>query len=56
MIHTTILAAETEHSPIVPLWQELVLGSIAFAIIALQAYVFTVLTASYIQGSLSEAH
>jgi F-type H+-transporting ATPase subunit b len=26
-------AAETEHSPIVPLWQELVLGSIAFALI-----------------------
>jgi F-type H+-transporting ATPase subunit a len=27
-----------------------------FAVIALQAYVFTVLTASYIQGSLAEAH
>ena len=27
-----------------------------FAVIALQAYVFTVLTASYIQGSLSEGH
>jgi len=27
-----------------------------FAVIALQAYVFTVLTASYIQGSLSEEH
>jgi F-type H+-transporting ATPase subunit a len=27
-----------------------------FAIIALQAYVFTVLTASYIQGSLAEGH
>ena len=42
MIHTTILAAETEHSPIVPLWQELVLGSIAFAIICfvLMKFVF----------------
>jgi F-type H+-transporting ATPase subunit a len=27
-----------------------------FAIIVLQAYVFTVLTASYIQGSLAEGH
>jgi F-type H+-transporting ATPase subunit a len=27
-----------------------------FAVIALQAYVFTVLTASYIQGSLAEGH
>ena len=27
-----------------------------FAIVALQAYVFTVLTASYIQGSISEGH
>jgi F-type H+-transporting ATPase subunit b len=38
------LAAEeaTEHSPIVPLWQELVVGSIAFAILCfvLMRYVF----------------
>jgi F-type H+-transporting ATPase subunit a len=27
-----------------------------FAVIVLQAYVFTVLTASYIQGSLAEGH
>jgi F-type H+-transporting ATPase subunit a len=27
-----------------------------FAVIALQAYVFTVLTASYLQGSLAEGH
>ena len=27
-----------------------------FAVICLQAYVFTVLTASYIQGSLAEEH
>jgi F-type H+-transporting ATPase subunit b len=35
-------AAETTHNPIIPLWQELVLGAIAFAIIAwvLMKYVF----------------
>jgi F-type H+-transporting ATPase subunit a len=27
-----------------------------FAIIVLQAYIFTVLTASYVQGSLAEGH
>jgi F-type H+-transporting ATPase subunit b len=34
---THFLAAETEveHNPIIPLWQELVLGSIAFALICL---------------------
>jgi F-type H+-transporting ATPase subunit b len=41
---TTYLAAaaETEHSPIQPLWQELVLGTIAFAIVAyvLMKFVF----------------
>ena len=41
---TAILAAETEveHNPIIPLWQELVLGSIAFALICfvLMKYVF----------------
>ncbi len=40
-----ILAAEggeVEHSPIIPLWQELVLGSIAFALICfvLMKFVF----------------
>jgi F-type H+-transporting ATPase subunit b len=41
---TYFLAAETEveHNPIIPLWQELVLGSIAFALICfvLMKYVF----------------
>jgi F-type H+-transporting ATPase subunit b len=41
---TAILAAETEtpHNPIIPLWQELVLGSIAFALICyvLMKFVF----------------
>src|SRR3712207_3173529 len=38
----TYLAAEAEHSPILPLWQELVLGSIAFAIVCfvLMKFVF----------------
>ncbi|HKO28548.1 MAG TPA: F0F1 ATP synthase subunit B [Solirubrobacteraceae bacterium] len=36
------LAAEAEHNPIVPLWQELVLGAIAFAILCyvLMKFVF----------------
>jgi F-type H+-transporting ATPase subunit b len=36
------VAAEVEHSPIVPLWQELVLGAIAFAVICfvLMKFVF----------------
>jgi F-type H+-transporting ATPase subunit b len=39
---TTYLATEAEHNPIVPLWQELVLGSIAFAIVCyvLMKFVF----------------
>jgi F-type H+-transporting ATPase subunit b len=41
---TAILAADTEvvHNPIIPLWQELVLGSIAFALICyvLMKFVF----------------
>jgi F-type H+-transporting ATPase subunit b len=44
MIDTYLLAAAegTQHSPIVPLWQELVLGTIAFAIVAwvLMKFVF----------------
>ena len=39
---TTYLAAVAEHNPIVPLWQELVLGAIAFAVVAwvLMKFVF----------------
>jgi len=39
---TTFLAAEAEHNPIVPLWQELVLGTIAFGLICfvLMKFVF----------------
>ncbi|GIE93834.1 F0F1 ATP synthase subunit B [Paractinoplanes rishiriensis] len=41
-MYETYLAAETEHNPIIPLWQELVLGTIAFAVIAfvLMKFVF----------------
>jgi F-type H+-transporting ATPase subunit b len=36
------LAAEAEHNPIIPLWQELVLGAIAFAVVCfvLMKFVF----------------
>jgi F-type H+-transporting ATPase subunit b len=36
------LAAEAEHNPIVPLWQELILGAIAFAVVCyvLMKFVF----------------
>jgi F-type H+-transporting ATPase subunit b len=34
MVHTTYLAAEATINPIVPLWQELVLGAISFAVVA----------------------
>jgi F-type H+-transporting ATPase subunit b len=39
---TTYLAAEATHNPIVPLWQELVLGTIAFAVVCfvLMKFVF----------------
>ena len=33
MLNTYLAAEETAHNPIVPLWQELVLGTIAFAIV-----------------------
>ena len=42
MITTYLAAAETEHNPIIPLWQELVLGTIAFGIVCfvLMKFVF----------------
>jgi F-type H+-transporting ATPase subunit b len=62
----TFLAAEaagTEHNPIVPLWQELVVGSIAFAIVCfvLMKYVFPRMEATFqarveaIEGGLKRA-
>jgi F-type H+-transporting ATPase subunit b len=56
-------AAEVEHDPIVPLWQELVLGSIAFAILCfvLMKYVFPVMEKTFaarvdaIEGGLKRA-
>jgi len=40
--HTTYLAAEESINPIIPLWQELVLGIVAFAVVAwvLMKFVF----------------
>jgi F-type H+-transporting ATPase subunit b len=42
MLNTYLAAEETAHNPIVPLWQELVLGTIAFAIVCwvLMKFVF----------------
>ena len=61
----TILAAEggTEHNPIVPLWQELVLGIIAFALICyvLMKFVFPRMEATFrarvdaIEGGIKRA-
>jgi F-type H+-transporting ATPase subunit b len=56
-------AAETKHSPIVPLWQELVLGSIAFAILCfvLMKYVFPMMEKTFaarvdaIEGGIKRA-
>jgi F-type H+-transporting ATPase subunit b len=41
-LNITYLAAETEHNPIFPLWQEIVLGVIAFSLLCfvLMKYVF----------------
>jgi len=38
----TVLAAEAEHNPIIPVWQEIVLGSIAFGVLCfvLMKFVF----------------
>jgi F-type H+-transporting ATPase subunit b len=59
------LAAEggTEHNPIIPLWQELVLGSIAFAILCfvLMKFVFPVMEKTFaarvdaIEGGIKRA-
>jgi F-type H+-transporting ATPase subunit b len=61
----TYLAAEggTEHNPIIPLWQELVVGSIAFAILCfvLMKFVFPVMEKTFaarvdaIEGGLKRA-
>jgi F-type H+-transporting ATPase subunit b len=42
MIHTTYLAAAEQINPIIPLWQEVVLGIVAFAVVAwvLMKFVF----------------
>jgi F-type H+-transporting ATPase subunit b len=62
-----LLAAEggeaTEHNPIIPLWQELVLGSIAFALLCfvLMKYVFPIMEKTFaarvdaIEGGIKRA-
>jgi F-type H+-transporting ATPase subunit b len=60
---TAYLAAETEHNPIIPLWQELVLGTIAFAILCyvLMKFVFPQMEKTFaarvdaIEGGLKRA-
>jgi F-type H+-transporting ATPase subunit b len=60
---TTYLAAEAEHNPIVPLWQELVLGTIAFGILCfvLMKFVFPQMEKTFaarvdaIEGGLKRA-
>jgi F-type H+-transporting ATPase subunit b len=62
---TFLAAAEggTEHNPIIPLWQELVVGSIAFAIlcVVLMKFVFPVMEKTFaarvdaIEGGLKRA-
>jgi len=57
------LAAEAEHNPIIPLWQELVLGTIAFAILCyvLMKFVFPQMEKTFaarvdaIEGGLKRA-
>jgi len=62
---TFLVAPEggTEHNPIIPLWQELVVGSIAFAILCyvLMKFVFPVMEKTFaarvdaIEGGLKRA-
>src|SRR3954453_375745 len=58
-----VLAAETEHNPIKPIWQEIVLGTIAFAILCfvLMKFVFPMMEKTFaarvdaIEGGLKRA-
>ena len=59
----TTLAAEAEHNPIVPLWQEIVVGTIAFAILCfvLMKFVFPMMEKTFaarvdaIEGGIKRA-
>jgi F-type H+-transporting ATPase subunit b len=60
---TTVLAAEAEHNPIVPIWQELVLGTIAFGVLCfvLMKFVFPMMEKTFaarvdaIEGGIKRA-
>jgi len=60
---TTVLAAEAEHNPIVPIWQEIVLGTIAFSILCfvLMKFVFPMMEKTFaarvdaIEGGIKRA-
>src|SRR3954447_19025510 len=60
---TTVLAAEAEHNPIVPIWQEIVLGLIAFGILCfvLMKFVFPMMEKTFaarvdaIEGGIKRA-
>ena len=63
LIYLAAEAGETEHNPIIPLWQELVLGSIAFALICfvLMKFVFPLMEQTFrarvdaIEGGIKRA-
>jgi F-type H+-transporting ATPase subunit b len=60
---TTVLAAEAEHNPIVPVWQEVVLGFIAFSVLCfvLMKFVFPMMEKTFaarvdaIEGGIKRA-
>src|SRR3954471_21051023 len=60
---TTVLAAEAEHNPIIPIWQEIVLGTIAFAVLCfvLMKFVFPMMEKTFaarvdaIEGGIKRA-
>jgi F-type H+-transporting ATPase subunit b len=60
---TTVLAAEAEHNPIVPIWQEIVLGTIAFGLLCfvLMKFVFPLMEKTFaarvdaIEGGIKRA-
>jgi F-type H+-transporting ATPase subunit b len=60
---TTVLAAEAEHNPIIPIWQEIVLGVIAFTVLCfvLMKFVFPMMEKTFaarvdaIEGGIKRA-
>ena len=55
----TYAAEEADHNPLIPAWYDIIWSAVCFVVIlvaVLQAYVFTVLTAVYIQLAVAEEH